>query len=146
MSAPVGTRILGAGKLTGKLTPTVNFGSMLAVTRREFADYSTSGVKGRQELEPLTYYGVLRGLKEFKDRQDPELSSDKVVDLITQIVPWAAARGEPVISQKLAEQFLTDRTHGPGGAREPPSGQGIGRSFQPCPEWRPTLYSPCPAL
>ena len=69
VSAPIGTRILGAGKLTGKLTPTVNFGSLLAVTRREYADFSTAGVNGREEIEPLTYYGVLRGLKEFKDRR-----------------------------------------------------------------------------
>ncbi|HEY2954562.1 MAG TPA: DUF5916 domain-containing protein [Candidatus Eisenbacteria bacterium] len=66
---PIGTRILGAAKLTGKLTSSMNVGVLQAVTAREFADVSASGIRSRQEVEPQTYYGVLRGLKEFKDRR-----------------------------------------------------------------------------
>jgi len=66
---PVATRILGAAKLTGKLWPSVNFGTMHAVTARERADYAAGGLESRAEVEPLTYYGVMRGLKEFPERR-----------------------------------------------------------------------------
>ncbi len=66
---PVATRILGAAKLTGKLTPSVNFGMMHALTAREEADVFAGGLESRAEVEPLTYYGVVRGLKEFRDRR-----------------------------------------------------------------------------
>jgi hypothetical protein len=66
---PPGTTILGAAKLTGKLTPTVNFGTLHALTAREHADLSTGGNQWQSEVEPLTYYGVARGLKEFKGRK-----------------------------------------------------------------------------
>jgi hypothetical protein len=67
--APIATSILGAGKLTGKLSPTVSFGSLLAVTGREMVQLSNSGARTETEIEPLTYYGVARGLKEFRDRR-----------------------------------------------------------------------------
>jgi len=63
---PVATRILGAAKLTGKLTPSVNFGMLSAMTSREQAEYAAGGRRGTAEVEPLTYYGVARGLKEFE--------------------------------------------------------------------------------
>jgi hypothetical protein len=66
---PVATRILGAAKLTGKLTPSVNFGMMHAFTAREEADVAAGGLESRAEVEPLTYYGVMRGLKEFRERR-----------------------------------------------------------------------------
>ena len=66
---PVATRILGAAKLTGKLLPSVNFGMMHALTAREEADYAVGGLESRAEVEPLTYYGVVRGLKEFRERR-----------------------------------------------------------------------------
>jgi hypothetical protein len=66
---PVATRILGAAKLTGKLTPSVNFGMMHALTAREEADLAGDGFASRAEVEPLTYYGVVRGLKEFGERR-----------------------------------------------------------------------------
>ncbi len=69
VSAPIGASILGAAKLTGKLTPSVNFGSLHALTAREKAEIDVGGVHSHQEIEPLTYYGVMRGLKEFKDRR-----------------------------------------------------------------------------
>jgi hypothetical protein len=62
---PMATRILGAAKLTGKLTPSLNFGTLQAVTGREDSKYSMGGMESRATVEPLTYYGVARGLKEF---------------------------------------------------------------------------------
>jgi uncharacterized protein DUF5916/cellulose/xylan binding protein with CBM9 domain len=66
---PIGTRILGAAKLTGKLTPSINFGTLHALADREMARLDHSGVRSQVEVEPRTYYGVARGLKEFKDRR-----------------------------------------------------------------------------
>jgi len=63
--APAGTRILGAAKLTGKLFPSVSFGTLHALANREFATFGGSNVK----IEPLTYYGVARGMKEFDQRR-----------------------------------------------------------------------------
>lgn len=65
VDAPVGTRILGAGKVTGKLDGNWNIGMIHAVTNREYAELMTGGVRARAEIEPLTYYGVARAKKEF---------------------------------------------------------------------------------
>ena len=66
---PLGTTILGAAKLTGKLGSSWNFGTLHALTNREEADFLRSGVKSEAGVEPLTYYGIARGLHEFKDRR-----------------------------------------------------------------------------
>jgi len=63
---PSGTHILGAAKLTGKIGD-FNMGVISAVTKREFADIDLAGNKSSVEVEPLSYYGVLRGQKEFNE-------------------------------------------------------------------------------
>ncbi len=68
---PHGTTILGATKVSGKLGESVNFGTLHALTARERADLQNgdlSRVDGF-EVEPLTYYGVARMLKEFPERR-----------------------------------------------------------------------------
>ncbi len=62
---PTGTHILGAAKLTGKLGDSWNIGSINAITSRERAELDTNGHRFNSEVEPLTYYGVFRGQKEF---------------------------------------------------------------------------------
>src|ERR1051325_1116940 len=57
---PSGTDILGAAKITGKVLESWNIGAIQAVTSREFADIQTGSVRSRAEVEPLTYYGVVR--------------------------------------------------------------------------------------
>jgi hypothetical protein len=66
---PFGTTILGAGKLTGKIAPTWNFGTLHALTAKETADLAAGIFHTKSEIEPLAYYGVLRTQKEFKDRR-----------------------------------------------------------------------------
>ena len=66
---PDGTTILGAAKLTGKIAPTWNFGTLHALTAKEHADVSIAGVTSETEVEPFTYYGVVRTQKEFPRRQ-----------------------------------------------------------------------------
>src|SRR5262249_44816857 len=62
---PIAADILGAAKLTGKITPTINFGTLQAVTGPVEAQLMTAGHLWESEVEPLTYYGVTRALKEF---------------------------------------------------------------------------------
>ncbi|HTY37391.1 MAG TPA: DUF5916 domain-containing protein, partial [Bacteroidota bacterium] len=64
---PLGTHILGAGKLTGKVGGDWNVGMIHAVTDRESAQIETSGLRKTVEVEPLTYYGVGRVQKDFND-------------------------------------------------------------------------------
>jgi hypothetical protein len=70
ISSPEGTRILGAAKLTGSLGNNWNMGVIQSVTKREFAETEyNNGVglrKDRFEVEPLSYYGIFRGQKEFE--------------------------------------------------------------------------------
>jgi len=68
---PVATRILGAAKITGQPFAGFNFGTVHALTEKTSADFSREdGSRGSAAVEPLTYYGVLRGLRSFnKERQ-----------------------------------------------------------------------------
>jgi hypothetical protein len=66
---PIATTILGAAKLTGKITPTTNFGTLQALTGREDARLVTAGIGSKAEVEPLTYYEVTRALREFDGRR-----------------------------------------------------------------------------
>ncbi len=65
--APIATRILGAGKITGKLGNGWNVGTIHALTAREFTPFQYNGVNGEAEIEPQTYYGVARVQKEMND-------------------------------------------------------------------------------
>jgi hypothetical protein len=65
---PLGTTILGAGKLTGRAGG-FNVGTMHALTARESAKLATITGDLGAEVEPLTYYGVARGQKEFNERR-----------------------------------------------------------------------------
>ncbi len=62
---PSGTHILGAAKLTGKIGNNFNIGAIQSVTQREFAKINYNGKTSDVEVEPLTYYGVVRGQNEF---------------------------------------------------------------------------------
>jgi len=64
---PIGTHILGAAKLTGKVADDWNVGTIQAMTAKEFADLQTSGVRSRAEVEPLTYYGINRVQRDLND-------------------------------------------------------------------------------
>jgi hypothetical protein len=64
---PSETRILGAAKLTGKLSESIMLGAISAVTEKTYAQLWKDGNKTEAEVEPLTYYNVLRSRKEFND-------------------------------------------------------------------------------
>jgi uncharacterized protein DUF5916/cellulose/xylan binding protein with CBM9 domain len=63
-NVPSGTNIIGAAKLSGKLGGW-NIGALNAVTNREHGRFSLGQRQWRQEVEPLTYYGVNRAQREL---------------------------------------------------------------------------------
>jgi hypothetical protein len=64
---PNGTSILGAAKISGTIRNNWKIGTLHAVTQREFAKTETEGLESRSEVEPLTYYGVLRMQRDFHE-------------------------------------------------------------------------------
>lgn len=64
---PDRTTILGAAKVSGKITDTWSFAALSAVTDREYGRVDSAGVEFRDEIEPLTFYGIVRTLKEFNE-------------------------------------------------------------------------------
>ena len=65
---PVATRILGAGKLIGRLGSHWSLGTLHAVTDRELARLADPDTTWKAEIEPLTYYGVTRAQREIGRR------------------------------------------------------------------------------
>ncbi|MFO7445060.1 MAG: DUF5916 domain-containing protein [Ignavibacteriaceae bacterium] len=64
---PNGTHILGAAKITGKIGDSWNIGAIQALTSSEKAEYFADDKKSKIEVEPLSYYGIIRGQKEFSE-------------------------------------------------------------------------------
>jgi len=67
-SVPDGTNILGAAKLSGKLGSKWNFGMIHALTAQEKAEIQYEGLNSRIEVEPASYYGVIRAQRDFNER------------------------------------------------------------------------------
>ncbi len=77
---PDRTTILSAAKISGKLASVWNLGFLSALTGREYAEIDSAGRRSEEEVEPLTYYGVMRGFREFNEgRQGIGLMSTAVV-------------------------------------------------------------------
>jgi hypothetical protein len=66
-NSPNQTTILGAAKISGKLDSEQSLGILAAVTQKEMADVDNDGVRTREEVEPLTFYGMGRTQYEFND-------------------------------------------------------------------------------
>lgn len=64
---PGGSRILGAAKLTGRLGGKWNVGTVQALTARTLADLAHGAERFTAEVEPLTYYGVARGQRDWNE-------------------------------------------------------------------------------
>ncbi|MFQ5568102.1 MAG: DUF5916 domain-containing protein [Rhodothermales bacterium] len=64
---PDGARILGAAKLTGKVGGSWNVGTVQAVTGRAMAELDRGGDRFKAEVEPATYYGIVRAQREFDE-------------------------------------------------------------------------------
>ncbi|MBN2103343.1 carbohydrate binding family 9 domain-containing protein [bacterium] len=64
---PEGVHILGAAKITGKLADQWNVGMLHALTRRETGSFSLDHKTFRADIEPLTYFGLIRTQREIND-------------------------------------------------------------------------------
>lgn len=64
---PDRSTILGAFKLTGKVSKSWNVGFISALTAREYAEIDSEGERFKEDVEPFSYYGVLRAQKEFNE-------------------------------------------------------------------------------
>ena len=65
--APLGTHILGAAKITGKVIDGWNIGVIEALTRREYTQLDIAGKRSSIEVEPMTSYTVGRVQRDFND-------------------------------------------------------------------------------
>ncbi|MFH0989147.1 MAG: DUF5916 domain-containing protein [bacterium] len=65
VDVPDRTTILGAGKVSGKITDSWSFAALSAVTDREYGRIDSAGVEFNEEIEPKALYGVVRTLREF---------------------------------------------------------------------------------
>ena len=80
IDSPVWTTILTAAKLTGEIGKGWKMGFLNALTTREYAEIDLGGDQSTREVEPFTYYGVLRTQKEFNEgRQGLGLIATSVV-------------------------------------------------------------------
>lgn len=61
------THIIGAAKLTGKITEGWSLGALQVFTAREYGKTDSAGVRFEDIVEPFTYYGLVRSLREFND-------------------------------------------------------------------------------
>jgi len=64
---PDRTAILGAAKLSGKITNSWSFAALTAATDCQYGRVDSAGVEFKEEVEPRTFYGVVRTQKEFND-------------------------------------------------------------------------------
>jgi hypothetical protein len=64
---PLGTHILGAAKITGKVVDGWNAGVIEALTKREYAQLDTAGKQWSLEVEPMTSYTIVRIQRDFND-------------------------------------------------------------------------------
>lgn len=64
-NAPKESRILGAAKITGRVGDGWSLGILDAVTQRTYAKVSIGDKRETYEIEPLTNYSLVRGIKEF---------------------------------------------------------------------------------
>jgi hypothetical protein len=67
LARPQNSTILGATKLTGRLSPSLSIAALGAVTDREYAQtYDlVTAARGRVRIEPVTGYGAARIVKKF---------------------------------------------------------------------------------
>jgi hypothetical protein len=65
LNVPDRTTILGATKISGKFSDTWSIAALSALTDREYGEVDSAGIRFKDEIEPLSFYGVVRTLKEF---------------------------------------------------------------------------------
>ncbi|HEX9615736.1 MAG TPA: DUF5916 domain-containing protein, partial [Bacteroidota bacterium] len=64
---PDRTAILGAAKVSGKTTDGWSLAALTALTDREYGEVDSAGTRYTEEIEPLTFSGVVRGQRQFNE-------------------------------------------------------------------------------
>ena len=64
---PDRTHIIGAAKITGKISDGWSIGALQAATALEYGQTDSAGVRFEDVVQPLSYYGVVRSLREFNE-------------------------------------------------------------------------------
>ncbi len=64
-----GTKILGAGKISGRIGDDWKIGMIHSLTNKEMTQIDSAGHRSRQEMEPQSYYGVFRAQRDFEKGQ-----------------------------------------------------------------------------
>jgi hypothetical protein len=94
-SQPVQTTILGAAKLTGRVSG-FSVGALTALTADEDAVIAIGGTRERQTVEPLSGYTVLRAKREFESQSSLGFmgtSTNRRLDAPTRFLPSDAFTG-----------------------------------------------------
>ena len=94
-SQPVQTTILGAAKLTGRVSG-FSVGALTALTADEDAVIATGDRRERQTVEPLSGYTVLRARREFENQSSLGFmgtSTNRRLDAPTRFLPSDAFTG-----------------------------------------------------
>lgn len=66
---PDRTTILGAAKVSGKISESWYLAALTALTDREYGEVDSAGVRFRDAIEPRTFYTVVRARKEMNEAQ-----------------------------------------------------------------------------
>ncbi len=66
---PNGTKILGAGKISGRIGDDWKIGMIHSLTNKELTRIDSAGHRSNQEMEPQSYYGVFRAQRDFDQGQ-----------------------------------------------------------------------------
>ncbi|MDP1677565.1 MAG: DUF5916 domain-containing protein [Bacteroidota bacterium] len=66
---PNGTKILGAGKISGRIGDDWKIGMIHSLTNKEMTQIDSAGHRSKQEMEPQSYYGVFRAQRDFDKGQ-----------------------------------------------------------------------------
>lgn len=61
------TAILGAAKVSGKSSGGWSLAGLAALTNREYGSVDSAGTRFKEEIEPYTFYGVVRAQKNFRE-------------------------------------------------------------------------------
>lgn len=64
---PDRTTILGAAKVSGKTEDGWSLAALTALTNREYGRIDSAGVRIEEEIEPYTFYGIVRAQKNFEE-------------------------------------------------------------------------------
>jgi hypothetical protein len=92
---PLQSTILGAGKLTGRVS-NFSVGVLAAATQEEWADIAAGPLRRREVVEPGTFYSVSRARREFSDQSSLGFilttTSRRLVDTVA-FLPESAVTG-----------------------------------------------------